>query len=340
MRIAYLANPSNANGFYRGIGPMAHLKADGHAVRQLDTDRHRPPLAGVRDVDVLHIHRYCDDRALKLVREAKRHGAAVVWDDDDDFGVFERGARAYRRHGGLAWERRLVALRTIFRQADVVTTTSETLAERLRSYGAGHTVAIENYVPGRYLHGEHEIRSRGPVTIGWIAGLEHHVDMERIPIQAALQRVLDERPDVQVEALGLGLGLRGDRYTKTRFVPILELIDYASTWDVGIAPLANLAFNQSKSNVKLKEYAAGATPWLASPVGPYLGMGERQGGRLVADDRWYEEITRLLDKPRERRKLAKRAVKWAAEETLERNFKRWEAVLGEAVERAAPALAG
>ncbi|MCX6521415.1 MAG: hypothetical protein NTZ21_12190, partial [Actinobacteria bacterium] len=28
-------------------------------------------------------------------------------------------------------------------------------------------------------------------------------------------------------------------------------------------------------------HAAAGTPWLASPIGPYAGMGEAQGGRLV-----------------------------------------------------------
>ena len=65
--------------------------------------------------------------------------------------------------------------------------------------------------------------------------------------------------------------------------------------------------------MKLKEYAAAGVPWLASPIGPYAGLGEQQGGRLVADDRWYEELVRLIEKPRERRKLAKRGAKWVAE---------------------------
>lgn len=54
----------------------------------------------------------------------------------------------------------------------------------------------------------------------------------------------------------------------------------------------------------------------------------------MADDRWYEELTRLLDKPRERRKLAKRGRKWVASETLAKHAGEWERALADAREHA------
>jgi hypothetical protein len=135
-------------------------------------------------------------------------------------------------------------------------------------------------------------------------------------------------------SFGLKLGLRGERYRHVDVVPLFELTRAAAAFDVGIAPLSDIAMNRARSNVKLKEYAAAGAAWLASPVGPYAGMGEKQGGRLVADDRWHEELARLLDKPRERAKLAKRAAKWVAGETLSKNARTWEARFEEAVARA------
>ena len=78
-------------------------------------------------------------------------------------------------------------------------------------------------------------------------------------------------------------------------------------------------------------YGAGA---FTSPVGPYARLGEKQGGRLVADDRWFEQIERLLLKPKERQKLAKRATKWGREQAISKHVKRWESALGAALERA------
>ena len=333
MRIAFLASHETGNGFYRGVAPMAALEARGHRVIRLGTDERDVPVGAVRDVDVLHIHRFCDARALALARAAAAAGAVVVWDNDDDTGSLPRGSTLHRRFGGIQWERRRAAMGRLFRVVDLVTAPSATLAARLGDVGARRTAVIENYVPEAFLR-----RSGRPhrhVVIGWTAGLEHQLDVERIPIRETLQRLLDDCPDVAVHTFGLKLGLRSDRCSNTDVVPLMELTEAASAFDVGIAPIADIPLNQARSSVKVKEYAAAGVPWLASPIGPYAGLGEKQGGRLVADDRWYEELRRLVDRARERRKLQKRAVKWIAGETLERNAHRWEELLADAVARAA-----
>jgi hypothetical protein len=92
--------------------------------------------------------------------------------------------------------------------------------------------------------------------------------------------------------------------------------------------------NRARSNIKLKEYAAAGACWLASPIGPYAGLGEKQGGRLVADDDWYPALLRLVEKPRERAKLAKRAAKWVETETLSHNIGVWETCFEQAIARA------
>src|SRR5262249_10043216 len=124
-----------------------------------------------------------------------------------------------------------------------------------------------------------------------------------------------------------------ERSSHVSVVSMMDLTREATSFDIGIAPLADIPLNRARSNIKLKEYAAAGLPWLASPTGPYAGMGEKQGGRLVADDRWCEELLRLVDKERDRRKLAKHASKWVAGETLERNAHRWEELFAETVER-------
>jgi glycosyltransferase involved in cell wall biosynthesis len=119
------------------------------------------------------------------------------------------------------------------------------------------------------------------------------------------------------------------------WVPLPNLSRQLSAFDIGIAPLSHaVAINHTRSNIKLKEYAAVGVPWLASPIGPYTGLGEKQGGRLVPDDRWFDELDTLVRNDRARRKLAKRASRWGREQALSRNTAQWEQALSHAIARA------
>ena len=92
--------------------------------------------------------------------------------------------------------------------------------------------------------------------------------------------------------------------------------------------------NDTRSDIKLKEYAIAGVPWLASPLGPYVGHGEEHGGQLVADDDWFEALDEIISNGKLRKKLAKQGMKWAREQTLERNIDIWEDALLEAIELA------
>jgi glycosyltransferase involved in cell wall biosynthesis len=333
MRIAFLAEPTSGNGFYRGVGPMTALAEHrGHQVRALPTTEGAPLPAGILgEIDVLHIHRFREPRASQIARDTKANGAALVWDNDDYLALTPKGVYNAKIHTGFEGQRRMAAMRRLLRIVDLVTTPSPHLAELLQRDGAGRTVVIPNYLPHEWLNPD-RIPSRG-VAIGWSAGLEHQADADRLPIIAVLQRLLDERDDVNVVAFGLKLGLRSNRYVHVPYIPLEELTSQLVRFDIGIAPLADIPFNRARSDVKLKEYAAAGVPWLASPIGPYAGLGEQQGGRLVPDDRWHEELVRLIEKPRVRRKLAKQGAKWVAGETLSRRAHEWEDALAVAIER-------
>ncbi len=332
MRIAFLANPEAPGGWYRGIGPMVALRQRGHEIRQViglgdDFFGER-----VRGCDVLHVYREHDDRAMRLIRYAHENRIAITWDNDDNLGAVPKNNASYKEYGGAAGARVQQAINKILAMAQLVSAPSAMLCEHYRERGAAHVQMIENYVrdeipatPAR--PNGHEIR------VGWLAGAEHHVDAERVPIAEALARLLDAHEDVRATTIGVGLGIRDERYRHVRRLDFTDLPKEMVTFDVGIAPIADIPFNHGRSNVKLKEYGAQGIPWLASPIGPYVGMGEKQGGRLVPDDDWYEALSRIVTKTRERRKLAKRAFEWGRGQTVGANGGVWEQALQEAVKR-------
>jgi len=333
VRIAFIANPELPGGWYRGIGPMMALGERGHEIVQVWR-----PKVGIRGelvtgCELLHIHRVHEAEVLEIVRHAKRRGMAVVYDNDDDMRAVPRNDAAHRDYGGFAGDLALREIRRLLQQADLAIASSDPIAERFREYGAEHVETIENFVQPASLKAT--APPNGDIVVaGWLAGNEHHIDVERMPLRDQFGRALDANPRLVVETLGCGLGLRHERYRHVDRVDFFRLPPKLAAWDVGLAPLADLPFNHARSNIKVKEYAALGRPWLASPVGPYARLGEKQGGRLVPDDGWAEALGRLVEKPRERRRLAKRARRWGSAQTVPANAELWERALTAAVVRA------
>jgi len=284
--------------------------------------------------DALHVQQIHDDETLAMMRRVRDEGVALVWDTDDDIGAVTRGSQAWNRLGGRRgvrrhFERSLTAART----AHVVTTTNEHLAGVFRGYGCEHVVAVENYLAPADLALPRR-RHQG-VVIGMVCAGEHEPDIKRLRLAAMLERLLERHDGVRVVAVGVDLRLRSEhRYEYVWGCEIEELLPIESEFDIGLAPLCDTAFNRARSNVKLKEYAAAGAMWLASPIGPYVGMGEEQGGMLVEDGAWLSTLEALLEDTDRRRALTERARAWAAGQTIRAGGARWQAVFRDAVERA------
>jgi hypothetical protein len=324
-----------ANGHYRVIVPMQEMARRGHTVHWPGDRTFKLLEAGdVPPWDAMHIQQMHDDEGLEIMARMRRAGIAVVWDTDDDLRSITRGSGAWHRQGGRRGIRRhakqaLQAART----AHLVTTTNEHLATVYREHGAEHVVAIENYLAPEALR--HPRTRHQGVVIGVTLAGEHEPDIRRMRFGAMLEQLLERHDGVRVVAIGVDLRLRSEhRYTYSDGVEFEQLIPIESQFDIGLAPLRDTAFNRARSTVKLKEYAAAGAMWLASPVGPYLGMGEEHGGLLVRDDAWLPALEALLRDPDRRRVLTDRARAWVQGETIRAAAARWQAAYREAVVRA------
>jgi glycosyltransferase involved in cell wall biosynthesis len=291
-----------------------------------------PPESGGPDLnrlvacDAVHVYRRSDPETMGVVLELVRRGTPVIYDNDDDFTGVPKESPNYDRAGALRGQRAFAASVKIARQARVVTTTSEPLAEKYQRAGAQRVEVIANYLAPDVSrpHAKHD-----GIVIGWIAALEHMADAARIDIAGALERIVDKHRNVRVECIGVDLRLP-ERYRHDAIVLFPELPSRIARFDIGIAPLADLRYNRARSDIKVKEYAASGVPWLASPVGPYATLGEDEGGRLVPDEGWFEALDRLVTHARERRKLARKAKRWAKRQTIDAVADRWERVFVDA----------
>lgn len=331
MRIAALVPVWSPNSMYRVMQPMLELAERGHAVGMWQVSNLEDPQA-ILDFDVLYGWRAYEDSFLRLWRMAKDAGLALVWDNDDDLRAIDAPNRDQKQvYAGYRGDRVFRKMLSIMRMSQLVTTPSETLAGRFREASGADVRVIENHVesivePGR---ARWWAKDTGPVVVGWIANREHRADVDRLRLREPLQRLLDENPNVEVLTIGCGLSLDG-RYSHVPGLAFEELREHVSRFDVGIAPIADTAFNRSRSSIKIKEYAALGIPWLASPIGPYADLGEQQGGSLVPDNGWFDALNALVRDTRRRRRLARAGIAWAKAETISANGHVWEAVMAEA----------
>ena len=324
MRVAVVSSEGQLNSIYRAMQPAQALAQLGHQVVLKATDEERLRASELSGFDALFVYRWSGQSTQKLVQRLRQQGVAIVWDNDDDLTAYPSSVVESRVKGALRSQLMAAHVQAMLRLADVVTTTNDTLAGSYRARGATDVRIVENYVASEFIEQAEQPRPGNErLVIGWIAAGEHMHDVNELGLRDTLRRLLDAHEDVEIRSVGVDLGLDRERYRYLGYVPFHELPQLVADFDVGIAPIVDEPFNRARSNIKLKEYGILGIPWLASPIGPYAGYSEREGGRLVPDDGWYEALERIVQRPRERRKLAKRALRWARTQTIERNAERW-----------------
>lgn len=319
MNIAAIIWGRHPSSSYRAIHPLTELSRRGNFVVTHDVEEPLPEGeqldALVEEFEVAFVGRFEGQaEVIALARALAERGMPLVWDYDDDV------IRPERRAGFDA----------MAQVVDVITTTNDRLADRYRELGARTVIPIPNYLTRPSLSFPRR-RHEGTV-LGYIGWIDHQDDWDELGLREVAEDLLDVHDDLRVESVGpIDLGLPADRchsYGALRFDQLPQAI---AGFDLAIAPLIDKPGNATRSDIKLKEYAIAGVPWLASNYGPYVGHGEDQGGRLVADDEWFEAIHGLLCDGKAQRKLAKRGQTWAKDLTLERNASVWLGALHEAV---------
>lgn len=333
MRITSLVPESTVPAIYRSLVPMQALAHRGHTVHVEERDGIADP-AALLDCDVVHIMRNTHPLMVRLARRLQQRGVAVVWDNDDERVAVIREATRAPGQDGMAAQRFFASLRAMARAADVVTTPSPALA-RLHAADSGREVRIlDNHLPPTFTRPERVMPHSG-VRIGWHAMPSHRESFDALNMRETLERLLARHAHVQVIGIGVDLELQSNRYGFGPGIPYSELPQDLVQFDIGLAPLADTQVNEARSNVKLKEYAAIGVPWLASGIGPYAGLGEEQGGRLVEHpDDWLLAIDALVQDVDARRVLSQRGLRWAEEERIEAHVDVWEQTFLDAIAHA------
>jgi glycosyltransferase involved in cell wall biosynthesis len=345
------AGENDGCSFYRCQEPARVLAARGHETLSAKL----VGLGTLMSSDVVVIARATEPEALATAEKLKAmpedHRPRLVYELDDDLlSVPTHFPRAIREP--LADELRRSRIRRFMGLADRVTVTTSQLAARVnwelgRQVTDGRVRVVPNWVPERLVRDtlpprpdDHDdMTGFYRYVVGWQGSATHKVDFERCVIP--LRRLLRDRADTMVTIFGpdyarrLRTAARED--TQVDHVAWVDGVEAAvralDHLDVGLAPLEPNTFNLSKSDLKLKEYAARGVATIAVDYGPYAsGVAGTvpPGVRIPVDSAdWLSALEFVLDNPDALEQARQYALAWAKANTLENHAEDWEdALLG------------
>jgi glycosyltransferase involved in cell wall biosynthesis len=327
VRVLFGAGARDGPAWYRCELPSRWLTA--HAVSaSVKYDVVTP--ADFEGVTAVVLQRTRSPQAPGAVHELRRRGVLVAYELDDDIWRMPEW-NPLRRHftkDVLSQMERVIAA------CDLVIATTSALAEIL--YRMNREVRVIPNGIDLSLVPAPVRRERTTVRIGWAGSGTHEGDLKMA--EAALKRVLELRPEVELVFLGWApawtKGL--NRVEQHAWVPADQLYTRLAEidLDLAIAPLAEHRFNISKSSVKTIEYGALGLPVVASDVGPYRCIENGVTGYRVKDNRtdlWQSLLLELVTRVDDRRAMGERAREWAETQTMDQTGPEWMRVLGCAV---------
>ena len=312
MKIKGLTRQDEGGGYYRVSQPLGELGRHGHETvwEHAQSDA----VAGDADVIVGQVIGGQNGWWRGLSRYAR-----LVYEIDDDPFEIEPINPVYPIYSNLIAQD---SIRHCIEVSDLVTVSTELLADRMRNVNP-NVVVLQNRIDESMLTLERPKRDR--ITVGWAGGGSHGSDIALV--SHALGRVIDQYSDVDVHFIGADFRFlveRPMRHTQWAAVTTdyYKLIDF----DIGIAPLVDTRFAETKSHIKALEYAALGIPVIASDTAPYRDfVVDGVTGWLVRrQDEWIKRLRELICDEAMREEMSVKAREVATEWTIQKGWQEWE----------------
>jgi hypothetical protein len=280
------------------------------------------------DADVIVLQRPAHYLQPEMIHLMKQAGIAVVVDVDDDMAnVHPDNAAYYSYHPKSPTDLSWMTMQEACSIATLVTTSTPSLAQIYAPHG--RSVILDNYVPAGYLGYKYE----HPRAFGWTGAVSSHPDDPQT-MQPAAQTLVSHGYEFQVVGGGRtpkglttaqAFGLKDDP-PMTGGVPIhLWAHVIAQTMQVGVIPLADSQFNQSKSRLKGIELMSLGIPWVASPRSSYRTLHKESGCGFLASTpkQWYSRVKHLMDDEVLRKEQIEAGYAYMVNQTYEAQAWRW-----------------
>jgi O-antigen biosynthesis protein len=342
MKIVLVTETQSGCYKWRGAIPAKYLRQRGHTVQVFSggTQTFEVP-------DVMVFFRAQVQEAEKLVADCRRRSVRVAFDTDDALDLIPKENPNYQ---GL--QTQVPIFEFLLREADIVTTTTPTLADHLRRRNSNVVVIPNSVDPDEWS----PAAKRTAVRIGWTGSPTHFVDLgvaldairrlqKKYNFRFILQGIcnessLDELQEVLMASVGKAYFNSPAGKPMKYFLSQLAEIHYEFHphvpidqhprkvcdlgLDIGIAPLVADRFNQHKSCIKYYEYAMAGAVTVASKVLPY--SAEVPVTAKNNRDSWIAQLEWVLNA--DRAVLAREQREWVlTHRNIQTNVALWEHAL-------------
>ena len=278
-----------------------------------------PIPAGERVLLQRNVARFTRGRREQRLLEHAAHG---VYDLDDGLPWDDGSLPGLGHWWKRPWPRSLVARRA----ADAATTViagNEVIANWASDHCGDVRIVPTCVEPGDYTRRDAwDIDAAAPV-IGWIGSPATQGFL--LDVMSALDAV-HAATSARVEVIGADPAA----FERWGFVDVVAWSEDAAhrrlaTWDVGIMPLRDGAYERAKCGYKLLQYAAAGVPAVGSPVGVNAALLDAMHGWSPTSlDDWTDALGDALGSASSRRADAARAgFTVAAEYSYDRWYDRW-----------------
>lgn len=362
MNISYFLKETGGCSFYRAMLPLDTLHQQKLAsVMRIekgeDMERIESAFAGA---DVVLFPRIAvNDKMLEVMDLLKKDGKLVVADYDDniwkvnplsphykDYGLVEYQHVLYDAEGKKnrvdVWKdnvtpgfsikknrERLDAVKRALGMVDLVTTTTDLLADELRKFNPSvavlpNCVDLQRWQPI-------PLRPHDEIRMFWAGGSSHFEDLQIIgPV---LPVIMQRFPRVKLVLMGVKFeGILKDlALDRVEFHPWEDNLSYPYKCailaaDLAIIPLVDNPFNRCKSPLKWVEQSALGVPSVVSNVSPYREIYNGENAAMVENtpEAWIEAISTMIREPMLRAKIGGIAQRYVeARYDIRRRAKDW-----------------
>lgn len=347
--ILYVLRDDGGCGYYRCALPAQYLRK--HGLMNAITDLRVTNQKHIDQADIVVFQEIGSTSALEAFRYAQSQKKAVVVEVDDLLHMVSPNNPGYS-----AWNPATLFIHRAtekMKKAFAMTVSTAQLARDYAPYNENIYV-LPNFLPQDKWDQPIVKRNDGTIRIGWAGGNSHFDDLKMmVPVLEKIIKEYDGK--VRFEMMGMNKHeLKGifdrfehfiDECSKCNYKGELmawegqPLNDYPTVlathgWDIAIAPVVDTAFNNAKSDLKLKEYGALQIPVVASKVTPYEDAKKAGCSVVLAENfkEWYTSLKELIDSPEKRAQMVQENTDWVEKNWMDDNIQTFSDVYHQIIE--------